>query len=71
MITMKVINSVNDEVECVLTKDQILMIKNCLGEICFGIDLAEFQTRVGYTRDEVGEFVKQLKQITNNLGIEE
>ena len=68
---MKVVNSVDNEVACILTRNQILMIKNCLGEVCFGIDLAEFQTRVGFSRNEVGEFVKELKQITDSLGIEE
>ncbi len=70
-IVMKIINSTMDEVECVLTKTQLLMIKNCLGEICFGIDRSEFHTRIGFSINEVGDFVKELKKITDNLEIEE
>ncbi len=68
---MKILNSVNGNVQCELSKNEILMIKNCLGEICYGIELAEFYTRVGYTREEIDSLVKTFKKIVVDFDIEE
>ncbi|WP_353413767.1 hypothetical protein [Arenicella sp. 4NH20-0111] len=47
------------------------MIKNCLGEVCFGMNVSEFHTRVGFSREDVGTYVKELKTLIEELGIEE
>lgn len=68
---MKITTVENDDVECVITKRELLMIKNCLGEVCFGMNFSEFQTRIGFSQDDVGNFVKELKALASELGIEE
>lgn len=61
----------NEKFECTLTEDELLMIKNCLAEVCFGMELYEFETRVGYSLDDVGDFTKRLCASLESVGIEE
>jgi hypothetical protein len=70
-ITMKVTNVTEDKVECVLTKDEILMIKNCVGETCFGFRLQDFHSKIGFKKEEVSDFAEQVYRIINELEIEE
>ncbi len=68
---MKIQTVESDEIECSITKQELLMIKNCLGEVCFGMNVSEFQTRVGFSREDVGSYVKELKTLIEELSIEE
>jgi hypothetical protein len=67
---MKVTNVTGDKVECVLTKDQLLMIKNCVRETCSELEL-EFHTRVGFKIEEAIDFAEQVNRIVDEHGIEE
>jgi hypothetical protein len=43
-----------------LTKDELIMIGNCLNEVCHGIDLFEFETRIGASKEEACRVLDQI-----------
>lgn len=48
-----------------LTTAELIMINNCLNEICYGIDIdgAEFDTRLGFARDEVQTLLQKISDL--------
>lgn len=46
-----------------LSIDELLTIHQSLNEVCNGIDLFEFQTRMGVSREEVLHLMKVISQI--------
>lgn len=59
---MQLIAVDSDEIVTKLTRDELGVINNALNEICNGIDVEEFETRIGATREEVGSLLKQLRE---------
>ena len=56
--------SVNDESATVrMNLDEVRIISNALNEICNGIDIKEFSTRVGAELSEVEELLRQFLEI--------
>lgn len=53
----------DNEFSLSVSTDELLVLHNCLNEICNGIEVFEFQTRVGADR----EYVNNLKSIIANL----
>ena len=47
-----------------LTRDELLILRSSLNEVCNGIDLFEFETRMGASREEVAALMVKLKTIT-------
>jgi hypothetical protein len=68
---MRLLKSENEVLTCEISHEEIRIIKVCLGEICYGIDIHAFETRIGSSRERVGELVTQLKTIIDEQGIEE
>ena len=68
---MKLENFSNNEIELSISKDELLIIKNCVTEVCSGMHVYEFQTRIGFRREEVVAFAKELKSAINDIGIDE
>ena len=54
-------------VEVRLSIDELLTIHQSLNEVCNGIDLFEFQTRIGVSREEVLHLMKITGQIINKV----
>lgn len=50
-----------------LSIDELLTIHQSLNEVCNGIDLFEFQTRIGVSREEVLHLMKIISQIVNKI----
>ena len=65
------IDAIENKFECSFSEDELIMIKNSLAEVCFGMEVYEFQTRLGFSREQVSEFAKLFSQKLNQLGIEE
>ena len=42
------------------TRDELILISNALNEICNGIDLAEFETRLGFTREQAERLMEKV-----------
>lgn len=47
--------------------DELLTIHQSLNEVCNGIDLFEFQTRIGVSREEVACLMKIINQIIDKI----
>lgn len=43
-----------------ISRNELLIIKATLNEVCNGIELFEFETRVGAARDRVRELLKEV-----------
>lgn len=46
-----------------LNKEELLIIQQCLNEVCNGINLFEFEARIGASREEVSKLMKEFRQI--------
>ena len=52
-----------------LTANELLMISNALNEVCNGLDLPEFATRMGVERAEVLSLLKAVGAIYDEIAI--
>jgi|EndMetStandDraft_5_1072996.scaffolds.fasta_scaffold1071487_1 hypothetical protein len=43
----------NDRFALFLTVEELIALSNCLNEVCHGIELFEFETRVGASKEKV------------------
>lgn len=50
-----------------LTKDDLCIILSALNEICNGIDIFEFETRIGASKVEVQLLEERIKTMLNQL----
>jgi len=50
-----------------LTKDDLFIILSALNEICNGIDIFEFETRIGASKVEVQLLEERIKTMLNQL----
>jgi hypothetical protein len=48
-----------------LSADELVMLNNALNEVCNGIDIPEFSTRLGGEVDEVRVMLKQIAEALN------
>jgi len=46
---------------------ELLMLNNALNEICNGIDVFEFETRVGVSRDAVRMLLKEIQMVVERI----
>ncbi len=53
----------NDKMTIELKKDELGIICNALNEICNGIDVFEFETRIGAAFDEVKDLLEKATDI--------
>ncbi|MFB9135581.1 hypothetical protein ACFSJQ_19305 [Vibrio olivae] len=69
---MKVID--NDDttstLTCEISHEEMLIIMAGMREICFGVDIHAFDTRLGYSKEQVSILVRQLRSILDEQGIE-
>lgn len=49
-----------------VTEDELLIINSALNEICHGIDVYEFETRIGASREEVEKLFKEIHSLIYN-----
>lgn len=64
---MQLLKSDEHSAEVRLSIDELFTIHQSLNEICNGIDLFEFQTRIGVSREEVLYLMKTISQIINKV----
>lgn len=60
---MRLIKNDEASAELTLTLDELLTLHQSLNEVCNGIDLFEFQTRLGVTREEALLLMDALDQV--------
>ena len=60
---MELVESSNQSITLRLSPDEVIILSNALNEICNGIAISEFETRIGYTREDVETLLAELRQI--------
>ena len=54
-------------VRLTLTREELLALTNALNEVCNGLELWEFETRVGCTRAEAAKLLRSLGEARDQL----
>ncbi len=58
----------NDSGACVfLTPDELLIVSNALNEVCNGLDVPEFATRMGVEREEALHLLKSISSVFDEV----
>ncbi|QZY92320.1 hypothetical protein K7H94_20570 (plasmid) [Pantoea dispersa] len=50
-----------------ITEEELLILNSALNEICNGIDIAEFETRIGSDRNEVAALLSKIGNILDQM----
>jgi hypothetical protein len=50
-----------------LTRNELILVNNALNEVCNGLDLPDFSTRLGAQRDELEALYKQIKAALDGM----
>ncbi|ATM87922.1 hypothetical protein OP862_00515 [Yersinia massiliensis] len=50
-----------------ITENELLILNSALNEVCNGIDIAEFETRIGSERDEVAALLSKIGSILDQM----
>jgi len=50
-----------------LTEDELLMVSNALNEVCNGLDVPEFATRMGGEREEALSLLKNISSLYDKI----
>lgn len=57
---MKIIESVSDQTSISIEREELLLIYAVLNEICNGIEVFEFETRIGVNRGRALDFMSEV-----------
>lgn len=68
---MKVIDNNGAKLTYEISYEEILIFMAGMREICYGVDIHAFETRMGYSKERVGVLVQQLRSILDEQGIDE
>jgi hypothetical protein len=60
---MRLIDLSADLVTLEITKQELEIISNSINEVCHGIDIEEFETRIGYPRDRLRVLLSQIGEV--------
>lgn len=61
------INVDNETVSLILTRTELVLLNNVLNEICNGVKIPAFSTRLGFTREEAKDLLGQINTAINTL----
>ncbi len=50
-----------------LTHNELIVLNNALDEVCHGIDLPDFSTRLGVQRDEIEALLRQISDVLQGM----
>jgi hypothetical protein len=53
----------HDRYLLMMTRDELMLLKSALNEVLNGIDVPEFETRLGATHDEAYAVMQQIRRI--------
>jgi hypothetical protein len=53
-----------DKYEIQLTSDEMMIITNCMNEVCNGLSVPEFHPKIGAERDEIESLLDSLLAIS-------
>lgn len=64
---MEVIDATAERSRISMSKDELLIVNAALNEVCNGIDLYEFETRMGAERNRVAELLKEFGALLDRM----
>lgn len=66
---MKVIEKNENGITIILSNNEIIIVNNALNEIINGIEITEFETRIGFSEEIVKELLDNIKKILDTTPI--
>ena len=60
---MEIIEAKENKTIVSLSSTEITILNNALNEICNGVDIPEFETRIGYSRQQVEDLLDQIHSL--------
>lgn len=66
---MKLLSVARENAELHITENELLILNSALNEICNGIDIAEFETRIGSGKEEVAILLSKIGEILDKMSI--
>jgi len=60
-------DSSNDAVVVRMTRAELVLLKNALNEVCHGVKIPAFDTRLGYSKDVAKGLLNQLWDVIKKL----
>jgi hypothetical protein len=57
----------NAHVVLELTHNELIVLNNALNEVCHGLDLPDFSTRLGAQRDELDTLLRQIGEVLQGM----
>lgn len=66
---MELVTVTKQQAELKITVDELLIVNSALNEICNGISVAEFDSRIGATREDVILLLEKIGQILDSMTI--
>lgn len=64
---MDLLSVTKDEVEMKLSESDLLILNAALNEVCNGIDVAEFETRIGAEKEAVTDILNKIGSILDEM----
>mgnify|MGYP000028174117 CR=1 FL=1 len=64
---MNLLSITKDEVEMKLSESELLILNAALNEVCNGINVAEFETRIGAEKDVVVDFLNKIGCVLDKM----
>jgi len=64
---MKIINTVAERSQVELGWDELLIVNAALNEVCNGIEVFEFETRIGADRARVAALLKEVGALLDKM----
>jgi|CXWL01.1.fsa_nt_gi hypothetical protein len=58
---MKVLDNNGNLLTCGISHEEMLILMAGMREICFGVDIHAFDTRIGFSKERLGALVKTLE----------
>jgi len=66
---MKVIQTAAERSQIAISRDELLILNAALNEICNGISVFEFETRIGADRNRVAALLKEIGSLLDNMDL--
>ena len=64
---MEIINITGENSKISLSRDELLIVNAAINEICNGIAVFEFETRIGADRDRVAALLKEVGSLLDGM----
>ena len=64
---MKVVNSAVEHSQVEINREELLILNAALNEVCNGIALFEFETRIGANRERVAALLKDIGLLLDKM----